>query len=75
MSHHTSSYAKLKVSYRTYTEIRDKLLDAGYLHVFQNLGGRDEVMVLGTIGLVPEKGCAMPSHHWDCDCEGMGGDR
>lgn len=71
----TTSYAKLKVSYGAYTEIREKLLDANYQHLFVDLGGHGEVLVLGSIGLVPEKGCAMPSHHWDCTCEGMGGDR
>jgi hypothetical protein len=63
------------VSHGTYSEIRDKLLEANYRHVFRNLGESDEVMVLGAIGLIPEKGCAMPSHHWDCTCDGMGGDR
>ena len=75
MSRETTSYAKLKVSRGAYIEIREKLIDAGYVHLFTDLGGRGEVMKLVGIALVPEKGCGMPSHHWDCTCEGMGGDR
>jgi hypothetical protein len=71
----TSTYAKLKISYEAYTEIREKLVEAGYLHLFVNIGSQSEVMVMGEIGLVPTKGCSMSSHHWNCICNGMGGDR
>lgn len=69
------TYAKLKISIESYTEIRVKLLDANYQHVFRDLGSPSETIILGEVGLVPEKGCSMPSHHWDCNCNGMGGDR
>lgn len=75
MSSYSLTYAKLKISYEAYMEIRGKLENAGYEHVFRDKNGVNEVMVLGEIGLVPEKGCTMPSHHWSCDCNGMGGDR
>ncbi len=71
----TTTYAKMRISLQAYEDIREELIRVNYVHKIINLGKHDETIVLGDIGLIPTKGCSMPSHHWSCTCNGMGGDR
>lgn len=52
----THTYAVLEVSKQTYREIKEKLITAGYTHVFD-----DDIIDMNGIGLKEGK----PKHEWE----------